>query len=186
MEMYIIMRNKHIIIRIIALLCLLMTNIINSQELNCNSKKCNFDYRDLIVVCNDYVVNYTTIDKYKYMLFVNCITVDSINLFTIVEGNSVEDLFSKKPDCYMFKFNHLIYIYTKDYNQKKDSTWMDRLVNVTCDYYNFPKKYATRWKTDSISYIGTMDLFNYDPVTYEYKVRNGKIFSKRWRERMLW
>lgn len=163
--------------RIILLFCLMNVNCLYSQELNCYSKQCKINLADLKSVCSNYVTNYTTPDKYKYILFIDYLNVNGINTYTSVENDCVRNLFWKKPDCFFFDFNHLIYIYTKDYSQKKDSSWLESLVNITCNYFNFPKSYS-HWKTDSISYIGTGNLFNYDPETIEYKTKKGKIISK--------
>ena len=178
------MQNSIIKFKIIFLLCLAFMSCVYAQKMNCYSRRCQIESEDLKSVYSDYITNHTTPNKYKHILFIDYLFVDNLNVYTIVEDDCVRNLFWKKPDCFFFNYNHLIYIYTKDCFKKKDSIWVDSLVSTTCDFFNFPKSYS-RWKTDSISYIGSGNLFNYDPETIEYKTRKGKIISKKRVEKVL-
>ena len=165
-------------------LCLffLICETLNSQSLNCNLGMSSQANANLLVAYNEYVTNYPI--NYSIVLIDYVQQQDSFSFFRICSSKEIFELFYKKPDCYFLDKTNIAYLYTKDYYQKKDTVWLNKVFQETRKILKSPD-IKVFWKNDSILSIeGYFIAEIYDPVIVEYQVLNEKIVKKYICEKM--
>jgi len=163
-------------------LCFLICETLNSQSLNCNLALSSLENANLFVAYNEYITNYHI--NYSIVLIDYVQQKDSISFFRVCASKNVFELFYKKPDYYFLDKTNIAYLYTKDYNHKKDTIWLKKVFQETRKLLKSPD-IKVFWKNDSILFIeGYFVAEIYDPVIVEYQVLNKKIVKKDICEKM--
>ena len=137
---------------------------------------------------------FTAIDKkINYFKIKNVIILvdykreDSIDIFRINGSMDPFELFFKKPDCFCHYRDNLVYLYTENYANQKDTVWLNSVLLETVYFFDI-LDITINWSNDSIlSLIGLPTIrFNYDPIPIEFKVYNGDVIDQNYPKNMLY
>ena len=88
--------------------------------------------------------------------------------------------FIKNQNVFFHYRNNLVYLYTENYKQKKDTVWLNTILLETLDFFKFSGTVLVNWSKDSIvSCEGSFLLVcEYDPIITEYRVYNKEIIEE--------
>lgn len=159
-----------------------VVNISYAQDIHCYNNLKSPIREELLLVLNDYICQ----DQSEaIIILVDFYQVDTLNLYRLLGSMEVYQILYKTPDCYFTSENHIVYFYSENYTQQKDSTWKGNLLSLTCKVLSHPG-IKVQWINDSITGIeAPFYKVIYDPVIIEYKVSKGKIVSRTICDKML-
>lgn len=157
---------------------------ISAQELDCYSDCIQLNYDEIFFITTDYLVEDPSD---SIIILIDFSRRDTLNIYRVLGTNEAFTIFYKSPDCYTIYRNSIIYVFTENYNEPKESVWKELVFSQTCRFLNFPH-IKVNWMSDSIEAIdgSFSDYGQYDPVAYEYIFRNGMLISKSVCDKMLY
>jgi hypothetical protein len=131
---------------------------------------------------------------------------DKLIYYNVLLSVNPLEIFYKKPDCYFIDNERIVYIYTENYSQSKDSLYLYNLFNCTLtvlnqtnykdsfncnvvDEQNFNFNYIS-WYNDSIKTLKGVkfqakELFN-DRLPLQYEFRNDKLYYIKTVQKVLY
>ena len=163
--------------------------------------KCECDSIDLKFSDNLYTVIDKNINYFKSkneIILVDYMSNDSIDIFRLNGSMWSFELFYKKPDCFFHHRDNIVYLFTENYANKKDTIWLNTVLLETLKLsgrsgktiIDWPKdRTIIDWSKDSI--IALPSLFTnsaetYDPIIIEYKMYKGEIIEEKDCNEMLY
>lgn len=159
-------------------------NMSYSQVINCESSVLHLQKKELLKVFHNYSSSENIKDK---IVLIDYKQKDSVNLYRVTDSEYIFKLINKKPDCYFTENNNICYIYTKKYNNKKDSVWLANIFEITSRILKSPD-IEISWDNDSILSIKGDFYINseYTPPIIEYEIYNGSIRKKKFVNSMFY
>jgi hypothetical protein len=124
-------------------------------------------------------------NKKDVTILIDYMTNDSVDIFRLNGSLDGLELVYKKPDCFLYYRNNLIYLYTENYYTKKDTIWLNTVLFETMKFYR-DLEIKINWENDSISKFSFSLYCEYDPSIIEYKIYNGEIIEQKFCTEMLY
>lgn len=156
----------------------------SAQDLDCYSNCQQLNYDEIFSITTDYLVEDPSD---SIIILIDFYQRDTLNIYRIMGTNEVFTIFYKNPDCYTIYRNSIIYVFTENYSEPKESVWKELVFSQTCRILNYPH-ITVNWMNDSIEAIdgSFSDYGQYDPIVFEYSFSNGKLISKSVCDKMLY
>jgi hypothetical protein len=152
------------------------------KKINCENIE--FSKKDYLL---DIIDKYLDGDPEKIIVLVDYLSKDSIDIFRLNGSMEPFELFYKKPDCFFHYRNNVVYLFTENYKNKKDTVWLNHVLQETINLYGFSEA-TINWAKDSIVSVNGHWILccDYDPWIIEYKIYNGEIIEQNFCTEMLY
>jgi len=139
------------------------------------------------------------IDKPKYyprgpresvrdeIILIDFMIFDSIDIFRVSGSIMPWELFYKKPECFFHYRNNLVYLFTENYINCKDTIWLNKVFTETLVFLGIQGNAIIDWSKDSIIEFPNFNIWRtFDPFIIEYKLYNGDIIEEKFYNEMLY
>ena len=123
---------------------------------------------------------------------------DSIDIFRLNGSMWSFEMFFKKPDCFFYHRDNIVYLYTENYANKKDTIWLNTVLLETLKLSGRSGKTIIDWSNDrtiidwskdsiiALPSFTTNYMETYDPIIIEYKIYKGEIIEEKDCNEMLY
>ena len=155
------------------------------EKIKCECDSIDLKFRDNLYAVIDKNIN--EFNSKNEIILVDYMSNDSIDIFRLNGSIFSFELFYKKPDYFFHHRDNLVYLYTENYANKKDTIWLNSVLLETLEFFKGSGVTKVDWAKDSIIKLPYYFIeMSYDPTIMKYKVYNGEIIEEKYCNEMLY
>jgi len=169
--------------------------LIAQEKIKCECDSIDLKFRDNLYTVVDKNIN--EFSSKNEIILVDYMSNDSIDIFRLNGSIFSFELFYKKPDCFFLHRDNIVYLFTENYANKKDTIWLNTVLletlkffrgsGTTAFFFRSSKATIIDWSKDSIISLPYYYIeLLYDPIIMEYKMYKGEIIEEKDCNEMLY
>jgi len=172
---------------LILIFCYAPIILMAQEKIKFNCESIDFKLKDNLHIVIDNYINF--LDHKGELILVDYMSNDSIDIFRLGGSICSFELLYKKPDCFFYYRDNIVYLYTENYTNNKDTIWLNNVLLETLKLSGRSGTTIIDWSKDSIialpsNYIKGYETYN--PWIIEYKIYKGKIIEEKNCNEMLY